>query len=109
MTLGSSYSRMCQTRESDAKISEPPTTPRWPPSPPNSAYRGAMQPSGSEASVDITLRTEEPMIVQWCCKGFANMTEIDARAILSGGSGIRCRGWLATDPHPFPVDEGLNR
>lgn len=49
------------------------------------------------------------MIVQWCCKGFARMSEVDARAILSNGTGIRCRSWLAADPQPFPIEESLRR
>lgn len=49
------------------------------------------------------------MIVQWCCKGFANMSRADARGILSNGTGIRCRSWLIRDPLPFPIEENLQR
>ena len=49
------------------------------------------------------------MIVQWCCKGFANMDEAAARTILSDGTGIRCRSWLVLNPRPFPLAENLKR
>jgi hypothetical protein len=49
------------------------------------------------------------MIVQWCCKGFANLLEATARSMLGGGAGIRCRSWLAIDPKAFPLDTNLSR
>jgi hypothetical protein len=50
------------------------------------------------------------MIVQWCCKGIANLDEAEARSILSQGSGLRCRSWLALPPgQPFPLGPNLKR
>lgn len=49
------------------------------------------------------------MIVQWACKGFAKMDARVARNILANGEGIRCRGWLAFDPKPFPLGRHLKR
>lgn len=49
------------------------------------------------------------MIVQWCCKGFANMSEADAREILTSGVGIRCRSWLVLGAQPFPIADNLRR
>ncbi|MFE9917646.1 hypothetical protein ACFYPG_21055 [Micromonospora sp. NPDC005553] len=37
------------------------------------------------------------------------MSDVDARSILSDGTGIRCRSWLIMDPEPFPIDENLRR
>jgi hypothetical protein len=38
------------------------------------------------------------MIVQWCCKGVANISKHEAHNILTGGAGLLCRLWQKDDP-----------
>ncbi|GAA3572592.1 hypothetical protein GCM10022419_061880 [Nonomuraea rosea] len=50
------------------------------------------------------------MIVQWCCKGVAEISEDEVRTILSNGVGLRCRGWLSAGAaEPFAIGAAIQQ